>query len=423
MSLHLVYIGAVAALAPAASLRALDASGALFVPSDLEAGMLELIAGAATPNGIDGQVRPEGHRADTGGSGSLSIDDFIDWAGAHTATGVVFCVAGPHGPAMARALQARARQAGVDVTLTPAGALFTDALIGQDLVSLRDIIGVLRVQCPWDRVQTAADVVSYTVEEVYELADAIADKDPADQHGELGDLLMQVYFLAQLLEEQSLGDLGTVAEEIEGKLIRRHAHIFGEAVAETPGEVRGQWERIKREQEGRQGIFHDVPAALPALLLARKLQERAGAVGFDWETAGDAFPKIAEEHAELAEALGIPPDDRGAGGRRAVDEAEEGIPVEGSVRKPEAGASSQAQPQEVKDRLRHEVGDLLFAVVNVARKAGVDPELCLRQASRRFEQRVGAAAGLAQREGKDWATLESSEQESYYQRAKAGEGS
>ena len=171
---------------------------------------------------------------------------------------------------------------------------------------MRRIIAILREQCPWDRVQTARDIVSYTVEEVYELADAIAEDDLGEEHGELGDLLMQVYFLAQLLEERDAGDVGTVAREIEEKLIRRHAHIFGDAVAETPGEVRGQWDRIKREQEGREGIFHDVPDALPALLLARKLQERAAAVGFDWETAHEAFPKIAEEHAELAEALGLP---------------------------------------------------------------------------------------------------------------------
>jgi ATP diphosphatase len=153
--------------------------------------------------------------------------------------------------------------------------------------------------------------------------------------------------------------------------------------------VRGQWERIKREQEGREGIFHDVPATLPALLLARKLQERAGAVGFDWPSAAEAFPKIAEEHGELAELF--------------------------------AGGPAGAVPDRHDPRLIHEFGDLLFATVNVARLAQVDPELALRAAARRFERRVSDAAALAQREGLDWSGLGLPEQESYYQRVKAAE--
>ena len=210
--------------------------------------------------------------------------------------------------------------------------------------------------------------------------------------------------------------------------------------------MRGQWDRIKREQEGREGIFHDVPDALPALLLARKLQERAAAVGFDWETAHEAFPKIAEEHAELAEALGLlgplrlpeptlprrlllgtpsPPEaeeGEGVEGRsrsRAEGTAERSEPAGESrpgERRPEASAPSSAPltADAQKERLRHEVGDLLFAVVNVARKAGVDPELALRRAALRFEQRVCAAASLAQQEGSEWTALELAEQETYY---------
>ena len=129
-----------------------------------------------------------------------------------------------------------------------------------------------------------------------------------------------------MLREQGAGDLGSVTHDIEVKLIRRHPHIFADAVADTPAEVKSRWERIKVEQEGREGIFHDVPASFPALLQARKLQQRAASVGFDWDSAAEAFPKIAEEHGELAELFAeaaaqvpacrrIPPPD---GGRRAT---------------------------------------------------------------------------------------------------------
>ncbi len=121
----------------------------------------------------------------------------------------------------------------------------------------------------------AGDIVGYRVEEVYELADAIAAGDLAAEHGELGDLLLQVVLLALMLSEQDAGDLASVARDIEVKLIRRHPHIFADAVADTPAQVKDRWERIKVEQEGREGIFHDVPAGLPALLYARKLQQRA----------------------------------------------------------------------------------------------------------------------------------------------------
>ena len=264
-------------------------------------------------------------------------------------------------------------------------------MLGQELVSLKRIVDVLRVECPWDREQTPQDIVGYTVEEVHELADAIAAGDLAAEHGELGDLLLQVVLLALMLDEQHAGDLASVARDIEVKLIRRHPHIFADAVADTPAQVKSRWERIKVEQEGREGIFHDVPAGFPALLYAKKLQQRAASVGFDWDSAAEAFPKIAEEHAELAELF---------------DEA--------------AGAAT-GDPHRADPRLAHEVGDLLFATVNVARLLHVDPELALRAAARRFERRVTFAAALAGADGRDWASLDLPAQEEYYQRAKAGE--
>jgi uncharacterized protein YabN with tetrapyrrole methylase and pyrophosphatase domain len=207
-----------------------------------------------------------------------------------------------------------------------------------------------------------------------------------------------------MLSEEGAGDLASVAHDIEVKLIRRHPHIFAGAVAETPAAVKSRWERIKVEQEGRQGIFHDVPAGFPALLYAKKLQQRAASVGFDWDSAAAAFPKIAEEHAELAELF------------HEAEAAAAGAAQPGLDRPPVAADPHRADP-----RVAHEVGDLLFATVNVARLLHVDPELALREAGNRFERRVTGAAALAAADGRDWSALDLPAQELYYQRAKGGE--
>ena len=268
---------------------------------------------------------------------------------------------------------------------------------------------MLRVECPWDREQTPRDIIGYTVEEVHELADAVAAGDLASEHGELGDLLLQVVLLSLMLEEEGAGDLASVAHDIEVKLIRRHPHIFADAVAETPKDVKSRWERIKVEQEGRQGIFHDVPAGFPALLYAKKLQQRAASVGFDWDSAAEAFPKIAEEHAELAELF-----------QEAAEAQARRRARRPPASPPPADTPLLADPHRSDPRVAHEVGDLLFATVNVARLLHVDPELALREAGNRFERRVTGAAALAAAEGQDWSSLDLTAQEEYYQRAKAG---
>jgi nucleoside triphosphate diphosphatase len=242
------------------------------------------------------------------------------------------------------------------------------------LLELQRLTERLRRDCPWDREQTAATIVPHTVEESYEVADAALAGDDAKLLDELGDLLFQVYFLALLLEERGAGDLGQVARGVHEKLVRRHPHVFGDVEARTADRVRTNWERIKREQEGREGIFHDVGEGLPGLLFARKVQQRAKAVGFE-------YPDLVGAMADLADEL------------RELEEEPSG----------------------------NELGDVLFAAVNVARRLEVDPELEVRQAAKRFRRRVEAAEKLAADDGKDWTTLPLDEQDAYFDRAKEAE--
>jgi MazG family protein len=250
----------------------------------------------------------------------------------------------------------------------------------QALLDLQELTERLRRDCPWDREQTARTIVPHTVEEAYEVADAALADDTAKLLDELGDLLFQVYFLAQLLAERGEGDLEAVARGIHEKLVRRHPHVFGEVEAKTAGRVRENWERIKRDQEGREGVFHDVPEALPALLHARKVQRRAAAVGFEYPDTAGAFADLEDELAELKHEL-----------------------------------------DEHSDRRAGELGDVLFACVNVARRLGVDPELELRRATARFVTRVEEAERLAAAEGNEWTKLPLDEQDRYFDLAKEHE--
>ncbi len=420
MGLTLVYIGATAGAVPAASLRALAGGGAVFVPAGFDDELRAAIVEAADAG--DARLR----EIDPPGDARLLDFDPLDDAaldGVLTAAAngpVSVALAGPDGPRLARALRARAAAASpaLETATVPAAAAFDDLLLGQELVSLKRIVDVLRVECPWDREQKAGDIVSYTLEETYELVDAVARDDLADVHGELGDLLLQVVILAMMQAEREAGDLGSITHDIVAKLVRRHPHIFADARADTAAEVKGRWEQIKREQEGREGVFHDVPAALPALLRAQKLQQRAAAVGFDWPSAAAAFPKIAEEHEELAELFA----EAAGAGDTAADAAGGGAAAASSGVATTADAAvdpGAPDPSRHDPRVRHEVGDLLFAVVNVARLLHVDPELALREAADRFERRVTAAAAIAAAEGVEWTGVGLPEQEAYYQRAKA----
>ena len=239
------------------------------------------------------------------------------------------------------------------------------------LVDLQQLTERLRRECPWDREQTAQTIVPHTVEEAYEVADAALAEDDAKLLDELGDLLFQTYFLALLLQERGAGDLAQVARGVHDKLVRRHPHVFGDVEAETAGRVKENWERIKREQEGREGIFHDVAEALPGLLYARKVQQRARDVGFEYPDVEGAIADLDDEIRELKEDLSP-----------------------------------------------NELGDVLFAAVNVARKLDVDPELELRRAAQRFRRRVEVADELAGSAGEDWKTLPLDEQDTYFDLAK-----
>jgi nucleoside triphosphate diphosphatase len=262
----------------------------------------------------------------------------------------------------------------------------------RDIVRLLEIMAALRTPktgCPWDLEQTFATIAPYTLEEAYEVADAIERNDLADLEEELGDLLLQVVFHARMAQEQGAFDFGDVVESITAKLIRRHPHVFGEKTADHPHAVKGMWDEIKAEEKKQKaalgrptetGALAGVPLALPALTRALKLQSKAGKVGFDWNDPRAVLRKIREEADEIEEALD--------------------------------GTSSDAPS---------EVGDLLFAAVNLARHLAADPEAVLRQTNRKFERRFGAieAALAAQSRTPQEATL--AEMDALWNEAKAGE--
>ena len=260
--------------------------------------------------------------------------------------------------------------------------------LAEALLDLQRLTERLRRECPWDREQTAATIVPHTVEEAYEVADAALGGDDAKLVDELGDLLFQVFFLALTLDERDAGDLEEIARGLHAKLVRRHPHVF-ESPGElrSPGDVRNRWEGVKRDQEGREGVFHHVPETLPSLLYARKVQRRAAAIGFEYPDAAGALADLEDELRELKEAL--------------------------------AAAGEPAAESEPDPHVFEELGDVLFAAVNVARRVNVDPELALRAMTQRFVERVERASAIAAGEGREFAELSLDEQDRYFDRAKA----
>jgi XTP/dITP diphosphohydrolase/tetrapyrrole methylase family protein/MazG family protein/ATP diphosphatase len=256
------------------------------------------------------------------------------------------------------------------------------------LVELQELTERLRRECPWDREQTARTIVPHTVEEAYEVADAAHSGDDARLLDEIGDLLFQCVFLSLTLQETASGDLEAAIRGVTEKLIRRHPHIFGPAEVSSAGAVRQRWDEIKRTEEGRRGVFHEVPENLPGLSYARKVQQRARSAGFEYPNLAGALADFEDELREL---------------------------------RAELPASDPAPETEPDARVAAELGDVLFAAVNVARRLNVDPELEVRAAAKRFRARVDGAVALASADAKDWTALPLDEQDAYYDQAKEDE--
>jgi ATP diphosphatase len=265
----------------------------------------------------------------------------------------------------------------------------------RDIARLMEIMAALRTPgtgCPWDLEQDFSTIAPYTLEEAYEVADAIARADLPDLREELGDLLLQVVFHARMAEEQGAFDFGAVVESITAKLIRRHPHVFGDAAGKLlPRQVEGLWDRIKAEEKAEraarrgkpadQGALAGVPVALPALTRALKLQARAGKVGFDWNDPMAVLSKIREECDEIEAEIAAGQNTRAVG----------------------------------------ELGDLLFAVVNLARHLQADPEAVLRAANEKFSRRFASIEQALASEGKKPEDSTLAEMDALWDAAKAAE--
>lgn len=268
----------------------------------------------------------------------------------------------------------------------------------RDITRLLEIMAALRTPrtgCPWDLKQTFSSIAPYTIEEAYEVADAIARGDMSDLCEELGDLLLQVVFHARMAEEQGAFDFGDVVRGITQKLLRRHPHVFARSKKLSPEAVKDLWEQIKEKERkekastaktrvsgsGQAKTLNGVPLALPALTRALKLQEKAGKVGFDWNDARAVLKKIREEIEEIS------------------------IEIDGGDR----------------DRTAAEIGDLLFAVVNLARHLNVDPEAAVRAANLKFERRFAWIEDALARRGKTPSASSLAEMDALWNEAKVAE--
>lgn len=257
-----------------------------------------------------------------------------------------------------------------------------------DIDDLLTIMARLRdpeAGCPWDRQQTYSSIVPHTIEEAYEVADAIAREDYTDLRDELGDLLLQVVFYSQIASEEGRFDFSDVVASINDKLIRRHPHVFSDACYETEADQKEAWEALKAEERDDkhgqpQGRLSGIAHALPSLQRSVKLQKRAARAGFDWPDAAPVFDKIHEELNELTREIYI------------------GAPVE---------------------RLQDELGDILFAVTNLCRHLKVEPDTALRGTNRKFEQRFAFIESELEKAGRQMEDCDLEELEVLWQKSKS----
>lgn len=238
-----------------------------------------------------------------------------------------------------------------------------------------DVLDTLRVQCPWDRKQTNESLRANTIEETYELAEALMADDNTNICKELGDVLLHVLFYSKIGEEKGAFDLADVCNKETDKLIYRHPHIYGEVHADTPEDVKANWEKLKeKEKGGNKTVLGGVPSALPAMIKAARIQEKAANVGFDWEKREDVWNKVKEEISEV---------------------------------------ETEIQSKD-KIRLEAEFGDLLFAVINAARLYGVNPENALEHTNRKFIDRFNYIEAGAKKQSKHVSDLTLAEMDAFW---------
>ncbi|MFM9400516.1 nucleoside triphosphate pyrophosphohydrolase [Myroides odoratimimus] len=242
---------------------------------------------------------------------------------------------------------------------------------------LLTILDELRVKCPWDKKQTFDSLKNLTVEEMYELVDAITEGDTDEMKKELGDLLMHIVFYAKIGSEQSLFDIKDIADSISDKLIFRHPHIYGDVKVDSEKDVLANWEKLKLK-EGNRSVLAGVPKGLPALIKAYRIQEKASGVGFDWDEASDVWQKVEEEIEEF---------------------------------KVEAKADNQ-------DLMEEEFGDILFTLVNYARHKGIDPEKALARSNSKFISRFNIVEELVNKEKGGFEDVTLQELDQYWNKAK-----
>ncbi len=258
-------------------------------------------------------------------------------------------------------------------------------MIEDNFKELVDIVRRLRVECPWDREQTNDSIKSATIEEAYEVVEAIDNKDFQELKKELGDVLLHVVFHSIMAEEKNEFKLEEVIESIKEKLIRRHPHVFGDVKVADSHEVKKNWEEIKM-QEGRDFVLDGVPVNLPALQRAHRLQEKAAKVGFDWEKKEDVWKKVIEEIEEMHEE--------------------------------EVKSQKSKSKNEFSEELEIEIGDVFFALVNYARFLNVNPEYALRKTNKKFIDRFNYVQKRVQETGKNISESNLEEMDKFWNESK-----